>query len=141
MAVKADFTEAEWQTLAKGVTGAGMLVATADANFFDSFKEAGALAGHLGEARQKSTSLLVRDLAATRASGFGIGTSPQELETSTLTALRSAVETLQAKAPDEIPAYREFVVGVAESVANSVSGVVPSENAAIDKIKGALETG
>jgi hypothetical protein len=141
MAVKADFTEAEWQTLAKGATGAGMFVATADASFFDSFKEAGALAGHLGEARQKSTSLLVRDLAATRASGFGVGTSPQELETSTLTALRSAVETLRAKAPDEIPAYKAFVVGVAESVANAVSGVAPSENAAIDKIKGALETG
>ena len=139
MAVKADFTEAEWATLEKGVTGAGMLVATADANFCESFKEVGALAAHLGEARQKSTSLLIRDLASTRASGFGVRTSPQELETGTLTALRSAVELLQTKAPDEVPAYKEFVVGVAQSVANAVSGVVPAESAAIDKIKGALE--
>jgi hypothetical protein len=140
MAVRADFTEDEWQTLEKGVTGAGMLVAAADANFFDTFKEVGALAAHLGEARQKSTSLLVRDLANTRATGFGVGTSPQELETGTLTALRSAVGTLQVKAPDEVAAYKAFVVGVAESVAKAVSGVAPSESAAIDKIKGALET-
>jgi hypothetical protein len=139
MAVKADFTEAEWQTLEKGVTGAGMFVAAADANFFDTFKEAGALASHLNEARQKSSSLLVRDLAATRASGFGFGTSAPELESGTLTALRSAVGTLQAKAPDEVAAYTAFVVGIAESVANAVSGVAPAENAAINKIKGALE--
>ena len=31
MAVEAEFTEAEWQTLEKGVTGPGMLVATAPA--------------------------------------------------------------------------------------------------------------
>lgn len=140
MAVRADFTEAEWQTLEKGVTGAGMFVAAADANFFDTFKEVGALTAHLGEARQKSTSLLIRDLAATRASGFGFGTSPQELETGTVTALRSAVGTLRVKAPDEVDAYKTFVVGVAESVANAVSGVSPSENAAIDKIKGALDS-
>jgi hypothetical protein len=139
VAVKADFTEAEWQTLEKGLTGAGMLVATADANFFDSFKEVGALASYMGEARQKSASLLVRDLAATRSSGFGVRTSPQDLEAGTLTALRSAVELLQTKAPDEVAAYRDFVVGVAQAVANAVSGVVPAESAAVDKIKGALQ--
>jgi hypothetical protein len=139
VAIKADFTEAEWQTLEKGVTGAGLLVATADASFFDSFKETGAMAAYLGEARQKSTSLLVRDLAGTKTTGFGLSTSSGELQTGTVTALRSAVETLQAKAPDDIPAYKAFVVGVAESVAKAVSGVAPSENAAIETIKGALE--
>jgi hypothetical protein len=139
MAVKADFTEVEWQALEKGVTGAGLLVATADSNFFDSFKETGAMAAYLGEARQKSTSLLVRDLAATRSTGFGLGTSSAELQTGTISALRSAVETLQAKAPDEIAAYKAFVVGVAESVARAVSGIAPAENAAIEQIKSALD--
>src|SRR3954454_1558722 len=101
MAVTADFTEAEWQTLEKGVTGAGMLVALADAKFFDSFKEAGALASHLAEARQKSTSPLIRDLAATHTSGFGFGSSSQEVESRTLAALHSTVEMLTVKAPDE----------------------------------------
>jgi hypothetical protein len=140
MAGKADFTEAEWQTLETGVTGAGMLVALADASFFDSFKEAGALAGHLNEARQKSSSQLVRDLAASRSRPFGFSSSPQEVETGTLEALRAALAILNQKAPDETAPYGEFVVGVAESVANAVSGVAASESAAIDKIKGALQT-
>jgi hypothetical protein len=54
--------------------------------------------------------------------------------------LRSAQATLRAKAPDEFPAYSAFVVDVAESVANAVSGVAPAESTAIDKIKGALES-
>jgi hypothetical protein len=140
MAGKADFTEAEWQTLETGVTGAGMLVALADASFFDSFKEAGALAGHLNDARQKSPSQLVRELAATRSRPFGVSSSPQEVETGTVNALRSSLAILQDKAPDESAAYGEFVLGVAQSVANAVSGVAPSESAAIDKIKGALQT-
>ena len=141
MAGKADFTEAEWKTLEKGVTGAGMLVAMADASLFDSFKEAGALASHLNAARQKSSSQLVRELAASHTGGFGIGTSAQELETGTLEAIHSALATLQAKAPDETSAYGELVLGVAESVAKAVSGVAPAESAAIDKIKGALAAG
>jgi hypothetical protein len=139
MAGKADFTEAEWQTLEKGVTGAAMFVSLADPSFFDSFKEVGALASHLNEARQKSSSQLIRELAATRASGFGFGTSPQELETGTVEALHSAVATLQAKAADEIPAYSAFVIDVSESVAKAVAGESPAESAAIDKIKGALQ--
>jgi len=139
MASKADFTEAEWQTLEKGVTGAAMFVSLADPSFFDSFKEVGALTSHLNDARQKSTSQLIRDLASTRARGFGLGTSPQELETGTLEALRSALATLQAKAPDEVPTYSAFVIDVSESVAKAVSGESPAEGAAIDKIKGALQ--
>jgi hypothetical protein len=140
VATRADFTEAEWQTLEKGVAGAGVLVPVADSNLFDSFKEAGALAGHLNEARQKNSSVLVRDLAATHSTGFGFGSSPQVVETGTLAALRSAVATLQAKAPDEVSAYSTFVLEVAESVAKAVSGVSGAETAAIDKIKGALQT-
>ena len=140
MAGKADFTEAEWQTLEKGVTGAAMLVSLADASLFDTFKEAGAMAGYFDAARQKSDSQLVRDLAATRNSGFGVRTSPQELETGTLEALGASLATLQAKAPDEIPSYRTFVLELAEAVAKAVSGVVPAETAAIEKIRTALES-
>jgi hypothetical protein len=140
MATRTDFTEAEWQTLEKGVTGAAMLVALADPGFFDSFKETGAMAAYLADARQKSSSQLVRELAATHTRGFGLSTSPQELETGTLDALRSAVATLLAKAPDDNAAYGSLVIGIAQAVAGAVSGVAPSENAAIEKIKGALQT-
>jgi hypothetical protein len=139
MASKADFTEAEWQTMEKSVTGAGMLVALADANFFDSFKEAGTLAGFLNEARQKSQSLLVRDLAATRQTGFGMGTKPDDLESGTVEALQSSLATLAAKAPDEVAAYRSFVLDLGTAVAQAAGGVAPAENAALDKLKAALE--
>ena len=35
MAKKADFTEQEWESLQKGVVGAGLLVSLSDRSFFD----------------------------------------------------------------------------------------------------------
>lgn len=138
MASKADFTEEEWKTLEKGATGAGMLVAVSDRDFTDTFKEAGALARHLSEARQKNDNQLVRELAEARGTGFGLTASPQEVETETLEALSTATATLEAKAPADADAYRQFVVDVAESVAKAASGVEPGETAALDKVKSAV---
>ena len=56
MAGKADFTEQEWESLHKGVVGAGLLVSLSDRGFFDSFREAGALAGHIADAKRSSSS-------------------------------------------------------------------------------------
>ena len=141
MAGKADFTEQEWETMQKGVTGAGMLVSVADRSFFDTFKEVGALAKHLSEARSKSSSPLVRELAEVRGTGFGLTTSPQEVEAETLEALRSAMSTLEGKAPDEAQAYRDFVLDVAQSVAEAAKDVGATESGALDKINAALQTG
>jgi hypothetical protein len=138
MATKADFTEEEWATLEKGVTGAGFLMAISDRGFFDTFKEAGALARHLRDARENTSSDLVREFAQTRSTGFGIGDSPPEVESETLEALHAAVETLEAKAPDEVGAYRAFVVEVAESVGSAAKGGEAAEAATLDKIKSAL---
>jgi len=41
----------------EGITGAGMFVALADRGFFDTFKEASALAHHLQEAHERSDSV------------------------------------------------------------------------------------
>ena len=49
MATKADFTEDEWKTMQRGVTGAGTLTSVADADFTDTFGEASALAKYLAE--------------------------------------------------------------------------------------------
>ena len=142
MATKTDFTEEEWDALQRGVTGAGMLVSLGDRDFTDSFGEVKALAKYLGEQREQSTSTLVRDLAAPHGSGFGFTTSPQKLEAEVLEALRSAVATLEAKAPDETESYRELVLGLADHVANAKGGgVQPGETAAIEKITDALGSG
>jgi hypothetical protein len=115
-----------------------MLVAVSDRSFFDSFKEAGALVKHLGAARDRSSSTLVRDLAATRGTGFGLTSSPDEIESETLDALRTAVETLSQKAPEELPGYRALVLDLAESVSKAAGGGDEAEGTAIQKIKSAV---
>jgi hypothetical protein len=138
MATKTDFTPDEWEALQKGVTGAGLLMAVSDRSFFDTFKEAGALTRHLGEARQSGSSELIRELAETRGTGFGLTSSPAEIESETLQALRKAVQTLEAKAPDEVDAYRSFVLEVAESVGNAAGGGETAEGGVLEKIRSAL---
>jgi len=138
MASKADFTADEWETMWKGVTGAGMLVSVADRDFTDSFGEASALAKRISEERVAGASELLRELAAGHGTGFGLTASPQKVETETLEALRAATATLAAKAPDELAGYRHFVLDVADAVAEAKGGIKPGETAAIDKIKAAV---
>jgi hypothetical protein len=138
MATKTDFTEEEWKTIQKGVTGAGLLVSVGDKDFSDSFGEAGALAKYLAEQRDQNTSELMREVAHVHGSGFGFTASQQEVETETAAALRSAVATLAGRAPDDVAAYRQLVLGVAETVAEAKGGVKPGESAAIAKIEEAL---
>ena len=140
MATRADFTDDEWKTLRKGVTGAGMLVSVSDRDLTDSFGEASALARALAAHRDDASSEIVRELAKTRGTGFGLTSSTKEVETETLASLRTAGEILAAKAPDEAASYRQLVLGVAEAVAEAKSGVEPNETAALDKIRDALGT-
>ncbi len=137
MAKKSDFTEQEWEQLRKGATGAGLLVSVSDRSFFDSFKEAGSLAKHLAGGRSDESEL-VRELAGERGSGFGVRSAPQEIESETVEALRGAVSTLQAKAPDEVEAYKAFVLEVAEAVGKAAGGGEAAEAATIEKIRAAL---
>ena len=69
--------------------------------------------------------------------GFGVVASPSEVE-GTMESLRGAVETLRAKAPDELESYRSFVVELAEAVARSASGGDEAEAATVEKIRAAL---
>ncbi len=140
MAAKTDFTEQEWDALQKGVTGAGMLVSLADASFFDSFKEVGALSKHLADAQTSSTNPLIAEVAKVKGTGFGLTTSPQEIETQTIDALKSSMSTLAAKSPGDAQAYRDFVLNVAKSVGEAVKGTSAAESGAIQKIEGALAT-
>jgi hypothetical protein len=138
MTTKTEFTQEEWEALQKGVTGAGFLMAVSDRSFFDSFKEAGALARHLSEARKSASSELVRELAEARGTGFGLTSSPDEIESETLGALRKAMQVLETKAPEEVDAYRSFVLEVAESVGNAAGGGEAPESESLEKIRSAL---
>lgn len=132
--------EDELETLRKGAMGAGLLVSLSDRGFFDTFKEAGTLAKHVATARGNSESAVVRQLAEGRGVGFGATTPPTEIESGTLEALRSSVTLLQTKAPDEVEAYRTFVLDLARSVAAAAPGGDEPEAATIDKIEAALGT-
>lgn len=138
MAKKSDFTEQEWDSLHKGVTGAGLLVSLSDRSFFDTFKEAGALAKHVAQAKQNSPSELVRELADTHGTGFGVTSSPEVVERETLESLGAAKTTLESKAPDELEPYREFVLEIAQSVSQAAGGGEAAESGAIEKVKSAL---
>jgi hypothetical protein len=138
MATKADFTEPEWEAMQKGISGAGMLVAISDPGFFDTFKEASALAKHLATAHAKSDSELVRELATVHGNPFGLTASPQEVEQGTVDSLHAAVAALEAKAPEDLPAYRALVLDVAQSVAEAAKGVAPTEASALETVKTAV---
>jgi hypothetical protein len=137
MGAKSNFSEQEWESLRKGVTGAGLLMSVSDRSFFDSFKEAGALARHVGEARQNESEL-VRELASERGTGFGLTSSPQEVEEETLQALRESMATLKQKAPEEEDAYRGFVLEVAESVGAAAGGGDTAEGETLERIRSAV---
>jgi hypothetical protein len=140
MAKKSDFTDQEWEQLQHGISGTTLLVSLADPGLFDTLKEAGAAARYLTDARRGDDSELVREVAASPAMSFGFGKSRQELETETIAALRSAISTLNTKAPDEVAAYRQFVLRVAQSVAEAAGGVAGEETGAIERIRSALES-
>jgi hypothetical protein len=96
------------------------------------------MAKHLAGARQNSESTLVRDLGDTKGTGFGWRSSPEEIAGETIAALQDAQQILQAKAPDELPAYRAFVLDVAESVGKAAEGGETTEAGTLDQIRSAL---
>ena len=64
--------------------------------------------------------------------------SPDEVEQSTVAALQQAVAALEAKSPEDLPAYRQVVLDVAQSVAAAAKGVSPQENEALERIRAAV---
>ena len=138
MASKSDFTEEQWKELHQGVTGAGLLVSSAHRDFTDSFGEAKAVASQLAGHRD-SESELVRELAGTRGTGFGLVASPKEVVAETIGALEASVALLAERAPSELEAYRSLVLDVATAAAEAKGGVREEESAAIERIKNALD--
>jgi hypothetical protein len=140
VATRQDFTDEEWAALQKGLMGSGMLVSVSDRDLTDTFGEAGALGMYLA-GQVAATSELIRELAKTRGTGFGITASPDQVRDETMAALATAVPALQAKAPDDVAAYRELVLGLARAVADAKGGEVHVEREVIEAIESALGMG
>ena len=60
------------------------------------------------------------------------------MERETLDALQAAKRALEAKAPDELEPYREFVLEIARSVSEAAGGGEIAESAAIEKVTSAI---
>jgi hypothetical protein len=138
MATKADFSEAEWDALHRGVGGAGMLVSLSDMDLTDSWGEASAIAKYCAAQVTAGETQLMREIAGVHGTGFGLTSSPAKVRTETEAAIRSSIASLTAKAPDEVEPYRRLVLGCARAAAEAKGGVKPAETSAIDMIRQAL---
>ena len=141
MTSKSDFTDTEWELVREAPPTAGMVAATASSG--GSFRESWALAKAFTEARQHhGQSELLDALVAERPHPKRYH-SPAELEEQGLARIREAVELVgQKSTPEELDAYRQFTIGVAERVAaahkEGGDTVSSGEQAALAKIKSAL---
>jgi hypothetical protein len=138
MATRADFSDEEWATLQKGITGSGLLVSLSDRDFTDTFGEASAIGKYLAGQQVAASSDLIRELAKARGTGFGITASPDKVRAETMEALRASIALLGTKSPGDVEGYRALVLGLDGAVAEAKGGTKPVETAMIDEIRGAL---
>ena len=143
MTGKADFTEEEWTSILQGPPTAGMIVVTAQKGGL--FRETLALAKAYSEARDKhgQSELLDEITSAKPSFDRGGSHSPEELRANGLEHLRETVRLLEQKAtPEDVDAYRGFVLELAGRVANAHRedgvNVSPGEQTALDEIEAAL---
>jgi hypothetical protein len=122
MAGRTDFTDEEWNTLHRGLTGAGMWVAVSERGFTSTFKETGAMASFLAHQATEASSQLGRELSGTKGSGWKVSSSPEELRQGTLTALRESITLLKSKDKQDVSDYRELVLALAHRVSEAGSG-------------------
>jgi hypothetical protein len=151
MTNKADFNADEWSTLVEGPVLAGMRVITADRG--GTIRESLAMGQVYAQARKgHGESPLLDELVSSapaldserlRATG--------DVGAASIERLREALRILEQKAsPEEVEAYKRFVVNVAEAAAKAhkeggfigIGGkqVSESEQAALDEIAATLGT-
>jgi hypothetical protein len=139
---RSDFTDEEWALVIEAPPLAGMVVATAARG--GTFRESIAMGKAYAEARQQhGQSELLDEITHARPKvEHKRFSSFEELKQHGLERVRAAVSLLEGKAaPEEVDAYRGFVVSLAERVAaaHREDGVEVSEpeRAAIAEIASA----
>jgi len=138
MAARSDFSDDEWNTLHRGLTGAGMWVAISERGFSSTFKETGAMASFMAHASKESSNQLVRDLASTKGTGWSVSSSSEELRQGTLAAIKESLTLLSAKGPEDLADYRDAVKSLAAKVSEAGKGGDDVEAGVIAEINAAL---
>lgn len=140
MTNKADFSPEEWKTILEAPMTAGMITITAEGG--GTFRETFAIAHAYNDARkQHGQSELLDAIVSTRPEyDRHRYKTPQELHEKGLDELGEAVAIIRTKgSSEEVEAYGQFVVSVAERVAEAHKEhgqeVSPSEQAALDEVR------
>jgi hypothetical protein len=143
MTTSAAFTEQEWSSVLEVPPTAGMIVVTAAKG--GMFRETLAMSKAYVEARgmHGQSELLDQIVAAKPKADRTRYHSPEELRENGLQHLRAAMALLESKAtPQEVDGFRDFVLAVADKVANAHredgENVSAAEAEAIGQIAAAL---
>ena len=138
MTGRGDYSEDEWNTLHRGLTGAGMWVAVSEKGFTSTFKETGAIASFLAHQASEADNPLIRELAATKGTGWKVSSTPEELRQGTMAALKESLDLLQAKDAESVGAYRDVVLALAHRAAEAAPGGEDVEGNVINEIAAVL---
>jgi hypothetical protein len=141
MATKEDFSPEEWEAISDGPVYAGMMIITASRG--GSFRETFSMSKTWAEARQRQgESELLDAVVAEKPKLEDKPGSAIELHNAGIQMLQQAVQSIEAKSPDELDAYRSFVTGLAQRVAEAHEEhgekVSPGERSVLDEITAAL---
>jgi hypothetical protein len=140
MTSRAQFTDDEWHTLQWAVTDTMAYVSMADEGFWDTFKEASAAAKFMTQAKSSTGSPLVHDLAGDIKFGRdkAVTHDMAEMAGEVTARVRQAADLVAAKAPGELEAFKDFILGVAQTTAEASKGVDEHETRALEKLRAAL---
>jgi hypothetical protein len=143
MTGKTEFTLEEWELVLVGPPSAGLIVVTAQRG--GVFRETFAIGKAYAEARREhgASQLLDEIVGARYERDHTRYRSAKEMKRGGLQNLRDATTLIEQKAtPEELAAYKRFVLTVADKVANAHReegvDVSAAEQAAIDEIAAAL---
>lgn len=140
MATKAPFTPDEWHVLQWAVTDTMAYLAVADHGFWDTFREASAAAKFMAKAKADTTSPLIHELAG----GIKMKHDKQvthdmaDMAGEVAKRVREAKKLVARKSPDDVDAFKAFILGVARVTAEAAHGVDEHEAAAIKNLERAL---
>ena len=140
MATKDAFSAEEWQTLEYAMSDTMAYLSVIDPGFWDAFKEAGHAGRFVADQAQGAPNLLVRDLAhgLRPKSDDALKAMPANIETPTLARVREATLLIADKAPEDIAAFKAFILGIADAIAEASGGVSAIEADAIARLTEAL---
>ena len=125
MATEKDFTADEWKGIAAAPLMAGLVVTMADVSGpVGVAKEAIAVSKAIGESASASSGELIRTLAEAFKKGARpeMPTVPKDREqarTAFVTACKTAVTTVTAKAPGEAQEFRMWLMSIAQRAAEA----------------------